>query len=583
MDIATATHVLMDWDGTVLGVAFLAPILDTEREGSFLLTAAHCVRHLHNRSLPVRIQVAGGVDKECAVLLACDSEDLAVLYHPHSLGQPLPCSTDLSPGPVLIRGAPQGVITQQATLDGNLVGVEQESLDIVLPSLTYVEPTPRRKTPLAEGTGNTYRALRGLSGGPVVRVHADRTTRVIGLVTHRNTSGIANRIYGIPMDKVARILAKRGVVLRTAARLPAFDSDRRMLTGLISDMIRNPESDLVLWQRLSGLFYSGEPIDHILATMIDDPSAHGLHDELSIGRAEFVYARLQLKRERSSQALQLLDRARVRVRHADPADHSGMLALMNLRRLIEGPREGSLQEHAYRVESALDRLGRAEGLLEEDRAYEIASAAGREASLAYLQHPPPWAPNDPTASYYHRLREQHAFYLGRYRSKLLDKQEIVQIGLALVPAIWHLPHGAIADAAELASLGKIAAIQRQNAIFFCQMLLVEAVIARAKDSDLLAYTLACLVTQALRDAGLSLAHEGVAVLVRYIQATDPGLHRAIRLVHQLGIKDGVAVMYDKSDEKPHVIDKACRIASTYSDHLQEIKDIMTLRVDDMAE
>ncbi|MGW6500507.1 hypothetical protein [Nonomuraea angiospora] len=578
--LGSATHMMTDGDGAVLGVAFQVPVLDAQRPGSFLLTAAHCVRPLFDRSQSVRIRAPSGSQANCSILF-CATEDVALLYHADWLGEPLPCVADRSEGDALVRGAPHGVASEQATFDAYLAGVEGGLLDIVLRSLAYVE-SDAGHDPLVPLPGSpVYRALRGLSGAPVVRIRPDGTVQVIGLVTHRNTRGIANRIYGIPTDRLVEILAEQDIALQMTTDLRQTSSDRTMLTGLLRELLTEPGEDLMLWTRLSGLFYSGEPIDRILEAMLSEPQRYGL-DELALARAGFVHARLRLKREAGTASLIRLREAKARADRADPQDESGLSALMGLRLLMENPRGGDPKAHAYLFEQAIDRISRASSMTDRQKAYEIASAVGREAVLAYLSNPPPWPANSVTAGYYRRLEAQHLSLLREYGATLRDKQEVVHIGLAIAPAIWEI--SSVTDQVDaLVVAGKNAAIQRSNAIFYCQMLLVEAMLCRLKRSDLRAFTLACLTTQALNNAGLLLSHEGVAAILRCVKAADPSLYRLVTQVHQFGIRKGAEIVKCAWTDDAEVIDRASRIAMPYSEQVRDLKGILTLRLDILAE
>ncbi|WP_143082341.1 hypothetical protein [Nonomuraea wenchangensis] len=571
---------MTDGDGAVLGVAFQVPVLDAQRPGSFLLTAAHCVRPLFDRSQHVRICSPNGTESDCGILF-CAAEDVALLYHADRLGEPLPCVADRTEGDVLVRGAPYGVASGQATFDACLAGVEGGLLDIVLRSLTYVEPEAGHD-PLVPLPGSpVYRALRGLSGAPVMRVRADRSVQVIGLVTHRNTRGIANRIYGIPTDRLVEILAAQNFALQVTTDPRPTSSDRTILTGLLRELITEPGGDLMLWTRLSGLFYSGEPIDRILEAMLAEPQRYGL-DDLALARAGFVHARLRLKREAGAASLVRLREAKARADRADPQDESGLSALMGLRLLMESSRSGDPKNHAHLFEQAIGKISGASSLTDRQKAYEMASALGREAVLAYLSDPPPWPADSVTAGYYKRLETQHLSLLQEYGAALRDKQEVVHIGLAIAPAIWEVSTRA-EQVDALVITGKNAAIQRSNAIFYCQMLLVEAMLCRRKQSHLRAFTLACLTTQALNNAGLLLSHEGVAAILRCVKVVDPSLYRLVTLVHKFGIRKGVEIVKCVSTENVEVIDRAGRIAVPYSEQVRDLKDIMTLQLDVLAE
>lgn len=549
--LSETTHTLLDPDGAVLGVAFQVPVLDSERPGSFLLTTAHCCLGVQDRVGTIPLRSAAGARRRARVLYRSPDRracDLALLYVDDWLGEPIPCMAAAVPGSVLVRGSPAGVVTEHANFQGRLAGTEyrggREFLDVVLSELTHVERPAGREPPLFQTRSLTYEALRGLSGGPICVAGGDGDLSAVGLVLGRNEAGLANRIYGMPIEQAAHELAAHGAKLRLRHRPAAAEARERLVTGLIGRLMGAPGGEGMLWEAVSGLFYSGEPIDQYLQEMVRDPVRYGLTDELQTARTEFLLGRLMLKRDSVDIAVPLLRRARSRLRRAGAGDHEALPALIDLRLLLEsGKRSNELRDHRYLVEAAFGRLSEVSAMPEEQRAYELASATGRESLIVCEWRPPPWPPGDEAESYFRMLAARHAALLRDHEFALRDKQEIVQISLSLMSALWNFAPaggaGRLEQIQHYVDIGQIAARQRSNAIFFCQMLLVEAVLSRDNGRERHAFALACLAADALRKADLLLTHEGVRLITGYLASADPLLHRIVHAVHGLGIRRGV--------------------------------------------
>jgi hypothetical protein len=541
---------MLDPQDAVLGAAFQVPVLDTARPGSFLLAAAHSVIGLPGDAVTLR-SPAG--DRRESRILFCSPDpamcDLALLYVGEWLGEPVPCGKASPPEAVVIRGAPAGVVTDHANFEGRLVGSElrggRPMLDVVLSQLSYVEPAAGRNPPLFPTRSPTYEALRGLSGGPVCTAAPDGAVCAVGIVLGRNDAGIANRLYGFPIEEAAAELAAHGVRLQVRRRPATPHSPGHLLTGLISRLTSTVGTEGGLWEAVSGLFYSGEPIDRVLAEMIRDPLGYGLTDEIQLARTEYLLSRLLLKRSGEAAALPLMRRAAARARQGGAHDHDALEALIGLRLLMEGEREHELRDHRFLIEAAFGRLSEVAAMPEDQRAYEIASAAGREAVIVCQERPPPWPRGDETESYFRMLFRTHAALLDGHETALRDKQEIVHIALSLMSALWRVSQDGTERREQIEhylKMGRIAARQRSNAIFFCQMLLLDSIQSRDSGREARAFALACSTADALSKADLRLSHEGVRSILAYFASADPYLHRLVHAVHRFGIKKGVDIV-----------------------------------------
>lgn len=215
--------------------------------------------------------------------------------------------------------------------------------------------------------------------------------------------------------------------------------------------------------------------------------------------------------------------------------------MVNLRLVLEQGHEPNAKRRRNDFENALGRYESAGLASDEERAYEIASAVGREALLfpvvASLNR------QDGAREYFSWLARQHRILLKNYPETLMDKQEVVQIAITVLSSLYHLDdlqeNERIEQLDACVRRGVTAAIQRENAIFFVQMMLVSAVISSARRELTRAFTLACCAGGTLRRAGLGLSHEGISSIVTYLDASEPTLADIVRSVFEHDAEDGI--------------------------------------------
>jgi hypothetical protein len=259
-------------------------------------------------------------------------------------------------------------------------------------------------------------------------------------------------------------------------------------------------------------------------------------------------ARLIQKRGRQREAMALLRSASAGASAGRSAEHQRLSALVQLREL--GGSSFALPSDQRRLlfEQA---IGRYEGLAdipEEERAYEVASALGVEA--ARLSNSESFMSGDAKAHrYFLEMAEKHKSLVSEYPGVLLEKQEVVQLMLQMSSSLWGLK----ADAGQnerseeilnIAAQGSRAALQRTNGIFYCQMIIAQAVAARMGTDDQLAFFLAGLAATALAESGLTLDHEGLRALRGYIKIADPLLGVLLAAVLQRGASRGISSVID---------------------------------------
>ncbi len=550
-----ATYTLLDSDNRVVGVAFRAPILNAEYEGTFLLTAGHSILAEKRRTGKVRVVRSSSGDDHIGTVLIANAmghgPDVGLIHVDELLGRPLPLSGVVVPGPVTVRGAPTGVVTEQASFAGHILAEEWHVtdgpiVDVVLENLGWLEHPQRMPEPLAtdEGVGIAYTALRGLSGAPVVQVQADEIGQACAMVVSRNAAGISNRVYGVPMSVVGRYLASSGFPIKLA-HAPAYHEQALSVTALTGRLmhriLQSPGGAAQLWGEVSELFYMGIPVDIVLKDVLSEPRKYHLESDLQISQVECLLGRLLMKRGKVSQARRHLGQVAHRAHRDASPEHLHLAALVNLRLVLEEGREPNARRRRRDFENALGRYESAGLVPDEERAYEIASAVGREASLlpvvASLNQ------QDDAREYFSWLVGQHSVLLSNYPETLMDKQEVVQIALATLSALHQLDdlqgNERIEQLEACVQRGVTAAIQRENAIFFVQMMLVSAVLSSVQRELTRAFTLASCAGGALRRAGLGLGHEGISSIVKYVDASQPMLANIVRSVFEYDSEEGI--------------------------------------------
>jgi len=550
-----ATYTLLDCDNRVLGVGFRVPILNAEHKGTFLLTAGHSVLAERRRTGKVRVvRSPSGDDHTGSILMANTighGPDVGLVYVDELLGRPLPLIGLIAPGRVTVRGAPSGVATEQASFAGHILAEEWHVtdgpiVDVVLEDLGWLEHPQRTSEPLVtdKAAGMAYAALGGLSGAPVVQMQADGVGRVCAMVVSRNVAGIVNRVYGVPMSVAGRHLALNGFPMKLA-HAPAYHEQSLSVTALtgrlLHRILQSPGGAAQLWDEVSELFYMGIPVDIVLKDALTQPRKYHLDGDPQISQVEFLLGRLLLKRGKVSEARQHLGRVAHRA-HRDPSpEHLHLAALVNLRLVLEEGRKPNARRRRNDFENALGRYESAGLVSDEERAYEIASAVGREASLlpvvASLNR------QDGAREYFSWLVRQHRMLLKNYPETLIDKQEVVQIAVTVLSSLYYLDdlrgNERIEQLDACVRRGVTAATQRENAIFFVQMMLVSAVLSSTRRELTRAFTLASCAGGTLRRAGLGLDHEGISSIVTYLDVSEATLANIVRSVFEYDAEDGI--------------------------------------------
>lgn len=522
--------------GQELGSCFRAPILDSSRSGAYLITAWHSLVVDARRGDQVTVTDRDGGRYHADVMASAGTAepDVGLLYINQPVGQLVECVTPPATGKVVIRSALSGLDTTFGTLRGECYGLEslagEQLMAVALEDLGFLE--------LPESGGHVrspaYGVLRGMSGAPVCRT-ADDEVLVYGMVVRRNTGGISNRVYALPVDVVRFFLNQQGFPLRVSRRLDSTIRATNLLVGsLISRLADSPGGLHQLWVDTSGLFYSGIPIDAVFQEAIRRPERFRLA-ELQAAEVEFLLARLLFKRGDNRRGLTMLRHAHGLAGRGSTIEHRHLAALIDLRMVLSSARDLSADRRRLLFERSLGTYEQVQGAPDDERAYEVASAVGSEANQlasddGFLRR------DDSARRQFSRLLTKHTSLLSTYPQMLREKQEIVNLGLSAVEIMWDLdetrdPNERSEALAALASQGRLAAIQRDNGIFYAQMLLADAIAARLNGQPYRAFALISLVGAILSSSHLRLSHEGVRSYLSFIDEHDGVLADLLRAAH----------------------------------------------------
>lgn len=533
--------------GQELGSCFRAPILDSSRFGAYLITTGHSLLADARRGGQVTVMDRDGARYNADVMVCAEAAepDVGLLYTNQPVGQLVECISPPTAGEVLIRSALSGLDTSFGTLRGEHHGLESldggQLMAVALKDLGFLEPP--------ESGGHVrslaYGVLRGMSGAPVCRTAGGKVL-VYGMVVRRNTGGISNRVYALPVDVMRQFLSQHGFPLRVSQRLDSTTQATNLLVGrLISRLVDYPGGLHQLWVDTSGLFYSGIPIDAVLQDALRQPERFGLA-ELQAAEVEFLLARLLFKRGDDRSGLTLLRHAHGLAGRGSTTEHRHLAALIDLRMMLWSARDLSADKRRLLFERSVGTYEQLQGAPDDERAYEVASAVGSEANQlasddGFLRR------DDSTRRQFSRLLTKHTGLLTTYPQMLREKQEVVNLGLSAVKIMWNLdetrdPNEQSDALAALASQGRLAAIQRDNGIFYAQMLLADAIAARLNGQPYRAFALTSLVGAILSSSHLRLSHEGVRSYLSFIDEHDGVLADLLRAAHATDLSDVPTVL-----------------------------------------
>lgn len=545
-------HSIEDESGTTLGTCFLLPVINGECDKySYFATCFHCVSETANLNRPVYVRYSqeGSLAQRGKIIMSSRAlptgQDLAVIRTFDELRFPkIALSTEALSGDVLMRGLVGGYATEFTTIPGETSGLETHTstgtklLDIHAPEVAYRETNSRGSLL------DPHRVWRGFSGSPVVsRALAGHieSVPVIGIVTRIAPRGMGARMYAIPASALIKLCDSLPIKLTTTSNpgeASYFGSGLDLLHSLISDL-EYEQYELRSWQVLSSTFFRDIRLEHDLHQLLEDHGSIGDKNDRTI--VNYFHARLLYKRGLPNAAETELAKAIRLARHASEKVQYRMTTLGRLRFEVE--RFARHKELIASGESIFDSVA---SLLEDDkidftyRAYESASLIGA-ISLACLRND---NTNETSLDILNRGAKLHRTIIGSAPS-VFPNQEVVSNFLVLMEALWaSRSDAALSTALDLTRIGTSISLERQNAIYLGQMILVRAGIDAICNSFVQALTLIMNGAFLLNRLGVRCDHEGVAqvrILLGRIDYRLPILfdRMMFNMSNSLGLLDGL--------------------------------------------
>lgn len=506
-----------------------------QNQSAFLLTAGHSVHEEYLSKRSVRLVDRFGHDRGVARVAFSQfgqgGYDIALLQSESLHG---PSLALIEPGPDvegLVRGSPAGLSAEQTSMRCWISGDEQVGdlrlLDVTVTDLQLVDVSG-----VAPGDEPMHAVLVGLSGGPVIVGGA-----VAGVLSIRDRSPIANHVLASPSTEIARCLGAVGFELewQTADAAPDTGSSSSEIgKAYIVEALQSQERELELWELLSHLFYGGVRTDLDLASGVDLMVERGGALELPVLRGRFLLGRFALKRGDVPTARSLLTEVSRALRSRRDPDSQTLRTLAEIRLLVEAtPVDGDPIQRARNLYGLIQAL---EDCAASDRqkAYEISSAAGREAltlSMAFGRDL-----DGVIKSEFFRLQAMHNRILHEWSDELYDKQGMVEFILDAIACLWRLDGTSSNEMSdrliEIVESGRRGARDRRNVNFHFPMLMARAVADKWRGQVVEAYTGTIVAGQALRRAGLALDHEGVCHVLAFMAHNEPELAAMLHLAYR---------------------------------------------------
>lgn len=339
-----------------------------------------------------------------------------------------------------------------------------------------------------------------------------------------------------------------------------------------------------LWEEVSGLFYSGLPMDQMIRDAIRRPASYGIDGGLAVHELEYLLARLLLKRGRQSEASELFLSAGNGAALGHTPAHRRLSALVRLRQVGAWSPANHLDHRWLTFGEAIRSYENLADFSEHERAYEIASAVGA-AAVDFSLTKGFLARDEGAISVFAAMTGRHVELVSAYPQWLLAKQEPVGIMLQLTGLLWTTDDAAAGrqDAERIlaaAARGAWAARQRSNGIFYIQMMLACVIAARAAADHSPAFYLLGLAADALAKGGLTLNHEGLKVLHAYLQRSDPELARllAFMSIHGVTNSDDFFANNNGIESRAEIADAlhALRQAVVASEEITSVADLLRL-------
>ncbi len=431
-----------------LGTCFLSPIYSPENTGfQYIVTAYHVIAEAVVRGEQILTLENNGTITTVETVYIPTSEqiasgiDFAILRGQFtSKIDPLPFAAEIQPGPVIIRGRPNGLDTEFAFVRGICNGLEvfkngnTQIIDLSIEDFyhSYTQ-TPNINNQISI----PHNIWRGMSGSPIVTTEPDRQEEilcVIGLLTRITNGAVAGRAYGVPVSIIANVCKTIGLhtdLQKTRNTSQEVINDIELFA--ISDLFKgleDPQRERQLWDWLSGLFYRGINSEKLLSHVIKESGKLDL-DVCDLSFLHYFRGRIMLKEGKISLGEKEIGNSLVASKNASKLIEHRILALAKGRLVVESTSDNI----AERMNLLLDAKSSIERLKDISTDYcvaEISSLLARQTASLFLKAE---RLNIAFQSQLNNLIHEHENLLLAHPIQLA-KQDVVNTSLNILSLLW---------------------------------------------------------------------------------------------------------------------------------------------------
>jgi hypothetical protein len=514
-----------------LGTCFLAPIYSVDDLSiQFVITAYHVIVEAYIKQEQILILDPTGklipASVECYPSSSWqEGHDFVVLrLNGTTSVKPIPCSKDIYPGPVVIRGRPAGLETEFAFVTGHYHGLERrrsgshEILDLTFPAF-YSSRVPKNNV---EEEVTPHDVWCGVSGSPIVLCKDDKAKEiryVIGLLARLSSGGRAGRAYGVPISAIERACNSKNLLIdleKPSKEEPEGSLEPLILSDLFSGM-DDPDRERILWDWVSNLFYRGIESDKILFRILHSSSDDGL-DICDKTVIHYFYGRILLKRGKIMYGIEELFKAQELANKASTAIKQRLPALVQGRLAVEDLSE-DVNRRINKLLNALRSVEDIKGVSDHYIISELDSLLGRNATVLFLKAD---KFNEQSKLAIDKLVFDHERFL-KNNPIQLAKQDVVSTMLKCLCLLWGVrsSNGIADELLQLSSTGFRQSERRKNSIFYTQMLCIKAIAYWLNNEFKKSLCLFALVGKILCLAKLTLNHEGISEVYFYLKNNLP--------------------------------------------------------------
>lgn len=513
-----------DSPSRVLGTAFGIKTFQ-ESNRYYLLTAYHVISELEAKGRPIIVQDEAGnfmtarkiFPSKLSAEYRMFGQDYGMLeIYSDQKYQTFELAVANERSDCFVRGAIPHYRTIFTSIDGRLLGEEsiegeKKVLQLKLEtSLIFDEEN--KAIP-------TQKILRGLSGAPVLAKINDEWA-CVGVLGNLEGDRTGSLQYAVPMRTIVKDCLEYLNIPYSLQNEKKENNNWFREQALIELAIGDTEEfvfseeklELEAWNKLSNLFYKGNPVERILKELIESEIFYNYNSEVRCAILYF-YARLLFKCSKNMLAFQAFHNISELLNEVSAATKIKLEALINSRSSIEKKIELP-QETLNGIRYAGEKIIHLPQASDEYVANELASMYGRGLTNLFSVKMDYSSQEKEDLS---KIYLEHKSLLEKNPIKLC-KQDVVNTSLQ-----WYLGYWNVSKEFDLQTLsiavnnGFIQSKKRKNSIFYIQSMISYGILCAFNNETVQAVKAILLGVKLMHKEKIRLGHEGVKQLLLILQ------------------------------------------------------------------